>query len=567
MVNPFSFKTHPNCHRGHKYAEDVVAGKIISNIYIIGACNRYLRDLRDTSRFTFNADRAERYLRLVQKFEHVIGHWGTKNIVYEPWQCWVWMNIMGFISNATGYRRFRIAHVEVPRGNAKSAMASQSALYFGFLDEDPNGNQVATVATKKEQARIVLDSAMAMAKKNPGFLKRTGVRVLAHSIVQDRTNSKVRSLSSEHSGLDGLQDILAIMDELHAMRRETFDVVYSGMSKRKDSLTLCITTAGFDVESVGYSQSVYAKKLCLNEFEDDQFFAAVYCIDENDDIYDEANWIKANPNWDVSVDPVTFRAKAEKTKQSPSDLPNFKVKHLNMWISEANAFYDLAKWDACADPTITPEMFLNTKTRMGIDLASHIDITSIGYIFYAKRPGDDKFRYYLFDKSFIPSGTIKDERNSLYDDAVAKGFLIETQGDAINNDYIRDEATKLSKQFRVSECLYDTWNATEMAQKLSDKIEMVKFAMNTANFSEPMKKLDSLMREKLIVHNGSPVTRWCIGNVVAKRDHNDNVFPRKSHPKLKIDIAIALLMALAGWLQDDQKESVYEHRGVRFIAG
>lgn len=564
MANPFNFNTHPNCHRGHKYAVEVLSGKILANTYIKGACRRYILDLDDTTKYTFDRDIAERYLRLVQKFDHVIGHWDTPNIVYEPWQCWVWMNILGFIDKRTGFRRFRVAHVEIPRGNAKSAMASQAALYFAFLD-NPQGNQVSTVATKKEQARIVLDSSMAMAKKNSGFLKSTGVRVLAHSIVQDRTNSKIRALSSEHSGLDGLQDILAVMDELHAMRRETFDVVSSGMSKRKDSLTLCITTAGFDVESVGYSQSVYAKKLSIGEVEDDQFFAAVYCIDEDDDIYDEDAWKKANPNWNVSVDPITFQAKAEKTKVSPSDLPNFKVKHLNVWISEANAFYDLAKWDECADPKLNVADFVGQKCRMGIDLASHIDITSIGFIFYAKRPGDDKFRYYLFDKSFIPSGTVKESRNSLYDDAIAKGYLIETQGDAINYDYIRDEATKLSKEFRVSECLYDTWNATEMAQKLSDKIEMVKFAMNTANFSEPMKKLDALMREKMIVHNGSPLLRWTIGNVVAKRDHNDNVYPRKSHPKLKIDPAIALLMALAGWLQDEQKESVYESRGLRFI--
>jgi phage terminase large subunit-like protein len=150
----------------------------------------------------------------------------------------------------------------------------------------------------------------------------------------------------------------------------------------------------------------------------------------------------------------------------------------------------------------------------------------------------------------------------LYDDCVAKGFLIPTKGAAINYDFICEDMEQLSKKYKIVECGYDAWNATEMAQKLSDKIEMVKVQMNVANFSEPMKKLDSLMREGKIKHNGSPLLRWCLGNVVAKEDHNGNVYPRKPHPKLKIDPIVAILMALALHLQDDTIESVYERRGV-----
>jgi phage terminase large subunit-like protein len=165
----FDQKKFPNCHKGNKYAEDVVAGKILACKYIVAACKKYLREVDDTSRsWTFDAVDAEKYLRSVQKFEHVIGHWPTKNIVYEPWQCWVWMNIMGFKNKESGFRRFRIAHVEIARGNAKSAMASQAALYFLALDK-PNGNLISTVATKKDQARIVLDSARLMAQKNSSY--------------------------------------------------------------------------------------------------------------------------------------------------------------------------------------------------------------------------------------------------------------------------------------------------------------------------------------------------------------------------------------------------------------
>ena len=550
-------KLYPNCLRGNQYAEDIVAGRIVACKFTIGACRRYLADIEnEAADYYFDLDRAEKYLRAVQRLSHVIGNWKTKNIVYEPWQCWVWMCVQGFRNKVTKFRRFRVLHLEVARGSAKSTMLSQLALYELALD-NPNGNQISTVATKKDQARIVLDASRAMARKNASFLRHTGVKVLAHSIVHVSSNSVMRSLASEHSGLDGLNDILAICDELHAMKRDTFEVISSGMSKRSDSLLACITTAGQDVHSIGHSQSTYAKKVSLGDVADDQFFAAVYTLDDGDDWEDEKVWLKANPNLGVSVDMVTLKAKVEKALVTPADIPNIKIKHMNLWIAEAQAFYDQDVWDKCADPKLKLEDFKGKKCIMGLDLASHVDITSAAIIF------KENDVYTVFDKSYLPEETVQASRNTLYDDCIFKGYLISTKGAAINYDFIRGECEALAKDYKITECLYDAWNATETAQKLSNKIEMVKMAMNVANLSEPMKKLDALMRQGKIRHNGSPLLRWCLGNVVAKEDHNGNVFPRKSHVKLKIDPIIAILMALAGHLQDQQVDSIYETRGLR----
>lgn len=297
----------------------------------------------------------------------------------------------------------------------------------------------------------------------------------------------------------------------------------------------------------------------MGEVEDEQFFAAIYTLDEGDRWDNEKVWLKANPGLGVSVDIDTLRAKVEKAIVTPADIPNIRIKHMNEWISEAKAFFDQSAWDKCYDPNLKIEDFKNKSCRLGLDLASHIDITSIGIVF---RKGEE---YFIFDRSYLPEQTVDQSRNTLYDDCIAKGFLFKTPGAAINYEFIQGEAEKLAKDYRVEECLYDAWNATETAQKLSSKIEMVKIAMNVANLSEPMKKLDALIRSGKVRHNGSPLLRWCLGNVVAKEDHNGNVFPRKSHEKLKIDPIIAIMMALAGHLQDDGTESVYESQGIRTL--
>ena len=162
--NHFSRELFPFCHSGHNYAFDVLEGKIPSCIYVIGACRRYIKDLERTD-ICFKPEKAEKYLRLVQKFPHVIGKWNTENIVYAPWQNFCFINIRGFFLKESGNHRYRTVHIEVSRGSGKSAMASQAALYDLALDS-PNGNQISVAATKKDQARIVLDSAREMAKKS-----------------------------------------------------------------------------------------------------------------------------------------------------------------------------------------------------------------------------------------------------------------------------------------------------------------------------------------------------------------------------------------------------------------
>lgn len=560
-MNPYNIITHPNCYEGHDYAEKVVSGEIPACIYVIGACKRYLKDLEfsyeiDCS-FYFNKDKAERYLRLVQKFEHAIGNWPTKNIVYSPWQKFVFMNVMGFIRHSTKMRRFRTAHVEIPRGNAKSTMASQATLYFVGLDEDAAGNNVECVATKKDQAKIVVESAQSMARKNVNFLKKTGTEVRTHDIINKDTDSRVRALSSDKDGLDGLNGALIVCDELHVMDDKVFEIIDTGQSKRRDSLLLCITTAGYNVEGVGFSQSTYAKKICLGEVEDDTFFAIVYTIDKGDDEWDERTWAKANPNWGVSVDPLNFSAKAKKARSQPSQAANFKIKHLNMWIAEANAYFNLDEWDKCGDPTLRIEDFTGERFNGAIDLSSKIDLTAFGFL--TKK--EDK--YYFFSKAFIPEKRLDKEQKGIYENAVISGHLISTPGEAINYPKLQDTFEETISDINVDQTFFDPWNATEFAQRMTAKsIEMVEFPMRVSTLSEATKQLQALIAEGRIIHDGSPLLRWCMGNVVCKEDANSNVFPKKSHPKLKIDLALVLIMSLAGWIKLEKEQSVYETRGV-----
>lgn len=558
--------SHPNVQEGIDYAKQVVSGEVIACKYIIGACRRFLNDLKaaedPTSKYIFDYDYAERYLRLVQKFEHYIGVWDTPEIIYVPWQKWVWANALGFKHRAELRRpRFRTLHIEVARGAAKTTMASQCALYFLGLEKERAGEKLAVFAKKQEQARLILDGSRSMARKAENYLKATGVKVLAHKLVSPNTDSEMVAMSADSKSMDGLNLRVAFCDELHQMSRELFEVIVSGMKKRADSLVVCLTTAGFNNDGVGYSQSQYAKRVAIGDLEDDSFFSAVYTVDEGDDLFVETTWRKANPNFGISVDPVAFEATANKVKHVPADLANFKVKSLNIWLSEAKAYYDLAEWDKGYDPDFDIANFRGEKCYVGVDLGSKVDLTTLVYVF--RKMKDGVAHYYVWDRSYLPEDSAKKASSTLYDDAIARDFLIATPGQAIHYPRIEEDFRKYAKDFKIEAAHFDPWSATQFAQNLLvDGFNMVEFRMNTANLSEPTKTLDALIREGRIHHNGSPLLRWCLGNVVAREDAAGNVFPKKSHEKLKIDLAIGLIIAMAGWVNASQEESVYSTRGI-----
>jgi phage terminase large subunit-like protein len=73
---------------------------------------------------------------------------------------------------------------------------------------------------------------------------------------------------------------------------------------------------------------------------------------------------------------------------------------------------------------------------------------------------------------------------------------------------------------------------------------VIGFRQTVANFSEPTKELDPLMRSGRIAYDGDPVLAWMLGNVVGHYDAKENVYPRKKRPENKIDGGVALIMAL-----------------------
>ena len=539
-----------------QYARDVVAGKMPTCKWVRAACQRHLDDLdqfkgkdspyRFNPRLTDKQGRsfypADNLCAFVERLPHVKGPLAGTPIRLEPWQVFILTTVFGWVK-PDGKRRFRRAYIEVPRGNAKSTLSSALALYMLAADGE-GGAEVYSLATTRDQARIVFGDAQTMARQSAGFRGRFGVAVGAHNMHVLASGSKFEALSAEGSTLDGLNIHLGCIDELHAHKTRTvYDVVETGTGKRDNSLLWVITTAGSNRSGICYEVRTFVTRLLDGVFEDDSQFGIVYGLDEGDDWTLESSLVKANPNWGISVRPEVLAPLQAKAMQLPSAMNNFKTKHLNEWVNADTAWMDMRSWDACADSSLDIEAFVGQPCWIGLDLASKTDIAALVIVFPHPEVAD---AYATFGKYYLPEDTVNANGNSQYSGWMHAGRLTVTPGNVIDFSWIEADLNDLVSRFEVQAVAFDPFQATQLSTRMmAEGLPMIEVRPTVLNFSEPMKTLEALVLQKKLVHDGDPVLGWMTSNVVAHLDAKDNIYPRKERPENKIDGVVALIMALS----------------------
>ena len=492
---------------------------------------------------------AERICQFIGLLPHIKGTWETPTISLEPWQIFILTTVFGWIDNA-GNRRYRTAYVEVPRKNGKSILTSGIGLYLLAADNEP-GAEIFSAATTRDQARLVWEVAHKMTQRSEGLRDRFGVETSAHSVFVPATSSSFKALSRDQGGnLDGLNVHGGLIDELHAHKtRDVFDVIETGTGSRTQSLLWSITTAGSNRAGICYEQRSYTIKILDRVHEDDSYFGIIYTIDEDDDWRKETSWIKANPNYGVSVSADDLERKSRKAQSMTSAVNNFLTKHLNVWVNAGTAWMDMRAWDAQADHQLQITDFYGEECHLGIDLATKTDIACLNVTFKRKVNGDD--HYYGFTFSYLNEDAIENSKNSQYSGWDRSGHFITTDGNVTDHGKIEDDIRDIASENNVISAAYDDWQAQYLANNLADDgLNMVSFKQNTGNMSEPMTEWEALVLSGRYHHNGCPVMTWMVSNVIAHKNISDHIYPRKEREENKIDGPVSQIMALGRWLAE-----------------
>lgn len=553
---------YPNVNAAQKYARDIVGGRIPACSYVRAACARHLDDLRASKAksypYRFDRDAAERVCKFIQLLPHTKGEWarGKQRISLEPWQLFLFSTAFGWIRKRDKQRRFREVYTEVPRKNGKSIIAAGAGIY-AFCADNEYGAEVYCGATSEKQAWEVFGPAMKMVKKLPNLRKHFGIVPWAKKI--ERTDgSKFEPVIGDPG--DGSSPSFTVVDEYHEHPdSRLYDTMITGMGARNQPMMWVITTAGYDIAGPCYELRERVIEMLEGTSQDDEIFGIVYTIDADDDWTSEAALYKANPNIGVSVKIDFLKSMQAQAIARARQTNKFKVKHLNLWVTSKEAFFNLEEWKRCTDPTLTPEQFAGWNCYLGFDLARKLDMNSMARLFV--KTIDGKRHYYcVAPKFWVPEDTAHDNDDmrmaQRYQGWIESEHLFATEGSEVDYREILETAKEVHAVTPALESPIDPHGAANLSHQLEDEgLSPITITQNYTNTSDPMKELEAAIIAGRFHHDGHPIMTWCIGNVVGKHlpGNDDVVRPIKQGDHNKIDGAVALIMAIGRAMLADQQ--------------
>lgn len=423
-----------------EHARKVIEHKVISGHYHYLACKRHLDNLEKqrTEGFPYYWD-TKASNRVIEYAETLVIAEGTepRPVKLLEEQAFDLGCRFGW-KKLNGYRRFRRSYECMARQNGKTFSNGIMGTYIGGFS-GYNYGKLFTVATKKRQARLAWEEMAKFISSDEDLQELFDVKDYKSTILCKTTNSTIEALSKEAGLDDGFRSIFTSVDEIHQHKdNKIYKAIYNGTASLDETMVSMITTRGDNQNSFCYEMDSYAIKVLEGTATAEDFFVDIYCLDKEDDLFDESNWIKANPylaSTEKGIEVLRSDAKTARD-MGGSELRDFITKRLNMWaMNTDDNFVDMEKWKSCeSDRTLKDIVDAGyTDCFVGIDLSSGGDLTSIAI----EIPVGDKF--YIYSHSFMPKGRLAEHIQTdiaPYDIWVNDELITVTGGvDEYKNDY------------------------------------------------------------------------------------------------------------------------------------
>jgi len=422
---------------------------------------------------------------------------------FTEWQQWLLEAMLERrLDNKLRYRRVLVG---LPRKQGKSLLGSTLALYGLFAGEA--GAEVYSAAGDRQQARIVFNEAKQQILQSPMLSKECNV--YRDAIEVRRYGGVYRVLSSDGKLQQGLNPSLVVFDELHVQHNDDlWDALTLGSGARVDPLTIAITTAGFDLNSLAGRLYQYGKSVVANEQQDEAF--GFYWWEGKTDcsITDEAQWIAANPNLTLGL---LDREDLEVSARQTSEMA-FRRFRLNQWVRTQESWLPVGAWEQCTGTTdINPD----AEAFVGIDMALKHDSIAV----VLAQPQEDG-KVHLSCRIWHPDA------------------------EAIDISAIEMHLRELHSKYNIREFAYDPAFFQRSAEALlDDGLPMLEFPQSSQRMIPACGNAYDMIVSGKVVHDGSPTFTDQVLSA-AQRMTEAGWRLSKGRSKRKIDAAIAMCMAL-----------------------
>lgn len=535
-----------------EYYKQIKDGQLIVSKKVEKVYKHLVEEIHNNkSEYYFEPKRAQHVIDFIQIYcRHSKGKVGGKPFLLELWQLALVSATFGFVHKETKLRKYKELILIVARKNGKSALASALALYMLFADGE-SGPEIYSVATKKDQAKIIWNESKKMIKKSPVLRKRC--KCLVAEINSFANEGTFRPLSSDSNSLDGLNVSASFIDELHAIKEKNlYDVIIDGMTARSQPLSVITSTAGtvregiFDLKYEQCEQIIngYEDKIYVNE----RVLPIIYELDSRNEWTDERCWMKANPGLETIKSKSQLKEKVKDAQHDSRNVKNLLCKDFNIRETSTETFLNFEQLNNTATFNINE---LNPRPKYciaGVDLSQTTDLTAASILF--KLSSTDPM-IYVKTMYWLPEDLLENrvrEDKIPYDIWKQQGLLRTTPGNKVDYHFVVNWFKEIQEKYGIYifYCGYDSWSAQYFVKEMEDnfgKNTMIPVIQGKKTLSSPMKSIAADLEKKIINYNNNQITKWCMTNVAIDIDKNENIQPAKYNQRKRIDGFASMLDA------------------------
>ena len=559
----------------HKYPHDILTGKVPAGRLMRLAAERHFNDLQRNDLYV-DEDVAKSIVLWFKFIPITDGKDAGKPTVLLPWQIWLVVSLIAWKWNENtfdedgnpmrvmGERRFNQCMALVSRKAGKSTLAAGIALYL--MRKAGYQPRAYSLATKRDQAKIVLKTAQVMIRLSPRLRSVFDART---NDIMTNNDGEFKALASDSNSLDGLNPDFISLDECHAIKdRNLYGVVVSAFGAKTEYLNLVITTAGFILDGLCTDLHKNGEAVLEGRVEQDNYLYAIWQIDKDDDWSDPQSWYKANPGTIYGLPSMRYlHDRYKEASLSFAEKANFLTKHCNLFVNAADKWLDIDKVKACGNPDLDFNDYKDRKCYIGFDRSLAGDVTSLYVLFPEEDGGVTAFGFNLQTQAVVMEST--DYLRKIYEKAEGLGHIKLISSSArIRNEHVKRLIREVFGQLPKCEHIaYDPYKMKEVALDLEEEgLPMLAVSQGAGNLSEPAKKFEALIDDKLFRYNGDTMFEFACECAVMDVTKFNNVAVYKTDYKTeKIDPLIAVIIALSSATLFSDNSSVYNHRGLTVI--
>ncbi len=471
---------------------------------------------------------------------------------------------------------------------------------FGMLNDNEPGAQIYSAGATRDQADILFQDAVKMAKQSPDcweLITPSGnaaiLNLAAHDYPQNHAFFRPLSREKSRTG-SGPRPHMALLDELHEHPDGgLLEMLERGFKFRRQPIMIMITNSGSDRKSVCWEEHQHAISVAVGDVEDDTLFSYVCALDEEDKpLEDESCWKKANPLLGVILTYEYLRGVVKQATDLPSKQNNILRLHFCVWTDAATAWLPRKKLEACEDPHMTLAEFEGKRCHAGLDLSATKDMTAKALLFddgwkevpvrdpktkaiipdrFARRPC-----YALFVTAYTPEETLAERAKAdktNYPLWVRQGHLVATPGPVIRLDMVAADLVEDSQRFDLVGVAYDQY-LIRTFQKELDELGASHIVMHNHPqgisrregsdlfMPQSVDTFENLVLEERIRIQVSPVLRSAIAGATFWQSAAGLKRFEKSKATARIDACVAAAMAIGlATLGVEDSTSVYDLLG------